>query len=227
MAKRRRGVKLPSEGKTDATQNITVPKKKKNHGPKRLEDRKIRGSSRVTKLIGTKEEEELRKGMSIRDNALRDKGFEVKQEEDRSEQLEIEHFKKVTFGAVSYPSRSPSEPLKACSVSSHVPVRSIMRRFTRKSITKAINTLKVKVQDEKARILFDALSKATYARNDPKARRTKAIFQKSFGEACQPFPRREEELRFLIQQDTASRKVPMHRAVSARAKAALQASQKS
>jgi hypothetical protein len=196
------------------------------------EKQKQRGMLRITMFNNCKAEEQLTKGMSICEDALRAKGFEVKQEEDKTEKFafDLEHVKKVTFGEFSYPSGSPSEPSRSetGSVSSHYPVRGIMRKFTRKTITKVITQLEEKVQIEEDREKVDVLIKRLYARNNHATRRAQATFKEIMGKEYQPVLRREEKLRFLIQPRAicaASRQLNMRSAVSSRAKAMFQKSQ--
>ena len=102
-----------------------------------------------------------------------------------------------------------------------------MRKFTRKTITKAIKKLEEKVQIEENREKVDVVFKRLYARNDPATRRAKAALHKIMGKEFQPVLRREEKLGFLIQPRAASRPLNMRRAVSSRAQAMLQKAQKS
>ena len=226
---------LPAKGKTDAQNEKKDPEKKeKILSPAQIvqmEKKKQRDALRINKYLSTKEEERLRIGMSICEATLRAKGFEVKQEEDKTEKFEsdLEHVKKVTFREFPYPSGSASEPARSVtgSVSSHYPVRGIMRKFTRKTITKAIKKLEEKVQIEENRKKVNVVFKRLYARNDPATRRAKAALQKIMGKEFQPVLRREEKLGFLIQPRAASRRLNMCRAVSSRAQAMLQEAQKS
>jgi hypothetical protein len=213
---------------------IRDPNKKKMKRPSRLAYKKKRDALRRTTFIREKEEEILRTGMSICEDALRAKGFEVKQEEDKTENFKFdsEHVKKVTFGKFSYPRGSPSEPSRSetGSVSSHYPVRGIMRKFTRKTITKAIKMLEEKVQVEEDREKVDLLIERFFARNKHATPRARAAFKKGMGKEYQPVLRREEKMRFLIQPRAicaASRQLNMRSAVSSRAKVILQKSQKS
>ena len=206
-------------------------KKKKKRSPSSLAFQKKRNCLRTSTFNAAKEEEKLSIGMSIRDDALRAKGFVVKQEEDKTKkfELDLEHVKKVTFGEFPYPRGSPSEPSRSetGSVSSHYPVRGIMRKFTRKLITKAIKKLEVKVQNQEDREKVDVLFERLYARNDPATRRAKAAFKKSMGKEYQPVIRSEEKLSFLIQPRAASRHLNMRCAASSRAQAMLHKAQKS
>ena len=238
MARRRNAKTIPnSAGNADqlqTTKGIEDPNKlkKKHKSPSKLVYERKRDSLRMSAYIREKEEEKLRTGMSICEAALRAKGFEVKQEEDKAEKFEfdLEHVKKVTFGGFSYPSGSPSEPARSetGSVSSHYPVRGIMRKFTRKLITKAIKKLEEKVQNQEDREKVDVLFERLYARNDPATRRAKDMYLKIMGKEYQPVLRREEKLGFLIQPRAicaASRQLNMRCAVSSRAKAMFQKSQ--
>ena len=204
------------------TKGIKDPNKKKYKAPSTLAYAKKRDNLRMSTFNREIQEEILRTGMSIRDDALRAKGFEVKQEEDKTEKFEfdLEHVKKVTFGEFSYPRGSPSEPSRSetGSVSSHYPVRGIMRKLTRKTITKAIKKLEGKVQSEADRVKVDMLFKSTYARNDPASRRAKAALQKIMGKEYQPVLPHEEK---LIQPRTASPQLNMCRIASSRAQAML------
>jgi hypothetical protein len=229
---------LQAKGKKDAQNETTDPQKKKKKilSPQQMEKKKQRDSLRRNIFLRTKEEEELSKGMSFRDIALKEQGFEVKQEEDNSEKFDfdLEHVKKVTFGGFSYPSGSPSEPARSetGSVSSHYPVRGIMRKFTRKLITKAIKKLEEKVQIEVDREKVDVLIERFFARNKHATPRARAAFKKGMGKEYQPVlnqpvRRREEKLSFLIQHPpicAPERKLNMHHHVSSRAKAILQKS---
>ena len=152
--------------------------------PKQLEYQKNRDNLRMTKYNRSKEEEILTTGMAIRDHALREQGFDVKYDEDKTEKFEFdhEHVKKVSFGQFPYPKGSPSEPSEAGSVSSAYPVRSILRKRTRKTIAQAIKTLGVKVQNEEVRQKVELIIKRSFARNDFRARRAKAALQKAMGE---------------------------------------------
>jgi hypothetical protein len=51
----------------------------------------------------------------------------------------------------------------------------MMRRFTRKTITKVIDVLEEEVRNEEARKKLDMLFEKWYSINDPATRRTKAI----------------------------------------------------
>jgi len=239
MARKGKAKKIPeSAGNANQLQTKGIeledPNKlrKKHKSPSKLAYERKRNGLRTSAYIREKDEEDLRTGMSICEDALRAKGFEVKQEEDKAEKFEfdLEHVKKVTFGGFSYPSGSPSEPSRSetGSVSSHYPVRGIMRKFTRKLITKAIKKLEEKVQIEEDREKVDVLFERLYARNDRATRRAKALMQKALGDKNQPVRRREEKLSFLIQHPpicAPERKLNMHHHVSSRAKAILQKSQ--
>jgi hypothetical protein len=240
MARKGKAKKIPeSAGNANQLQTKGIeledPNKlrKKHKSPSKLAYERKRNGLRTSAYIREKDEEDLRTGMSICEDALRAKGFEVKQEEDKAEKFEfdLEHVKKVTFGGFSYPSGSPSEPSRSetGSVSSHYPVRGIMRKFTRKLITKAIKKLEEKVQIEEDREKVDVLFERLYARNDRATRRAKGMYLKIMGKEYQPVLRREENLRFLIQPRAicaASRQLNMCSAVSSRAKAMFQKSQK-
>jgi hypothetical protein len=217
---------------SDAIQTNT--QKKKYMSPSQLahqEKQKQRSMLRITMFNNSKAEEQLTNGMSQCETTLRNLGFEVKQEEDKTEKFEfdLEHVKKVTFGEFPYPRASPSETSRSDtgSVSSHYPVRGIMRKFTRKLITKAIKKLEVKVQNQEDREKVDVLFERLYARNDPATRRAKAAFKKSMGKEYQPVIRSEEKLSFLIQPRAASRHLNMRCAASSRAQAMLHKAQKS
>ena len=217
----------------DAGQTDPQLEKKKDMSPSQLayqEKQKQRGMLRMTMFNNCKAEEQLTNGMFICEAALRAKGLEVKHEEDKTEKFEsdLDHVKKVTFGEFPYPTGSASEPARSVtgSVSSHYPVRGIMRKFTRKTITKAIKKLEEKVQIEENRKKVNVVFKRLYARNDPATRRAKAALQKIMGKEFQPVLRREEKLGFLIQPRAASRRLNMCRAVSSRAQAMLQEAQK-
>jgi hypothetical protein len=97
------------------TKGIKDPNKKKYKAPSTVAYAKKRDNLRMSTFNREIQEEILRTGMSIRDDALRAKGFEVKQEEDKAEKFDfdLEHVKKVTFGGFSYPSGSPSEPSRS------------------------------------------------------------------------------------------------------------------
>lgn len=154
-------------------------KVKKSLSPKQMESKKQRDSLRRNMFLRMKEEESLRIGMSIRDIALKEQGFDVKQDEDKSEKYEFDaykHAKQVKNGEIIYPSRPPSV---GRSVSSNDPVRETMRNFTRKTITKVITVLEEKVRNEYARQKVDMYFKTSYSRNDRAARRAKAIMQNS------------------------------------------------
>jgi len=236
MARKGKAKKIPeSAGNANQLQTKGIeledPNKlrKKHKSPSKLAYERKRNGLRTSAYIREKDEEDLRTGMSICEDALRAKGFEVKQEEDKAEKFEfdLEHVKKVTFGGFSYPSGSPSEPSRSetGSVSSHYPVRGIMRKFTRKLITKAIKKLEEKVQIEEDREKVDVLFERLYARNDRATRRAKGMYLKIMGKKYQPVFQREEKLRLLTQLPatcTASRQLNMRSAVSSRAKAMFQ-----
>ena len=130
MAKKRKTKTIPnSAGNAEQLQpkGIKDPNKKKYKSPSTLASDKKRDILRMSTFNQEIEEEKLSTGMSICEDALRAKGFEVKQEEDKTEKFEsdLEHVKKVTFGEFPYPSGSASEPAGSVtgSVSSHYPVR--------------------------------------------------------------------------------------------------------
>ena len=201
-------------------------KMKPNQFPTILAKRRENRGLRMQMFNRKKGEEELRKGMTIRNIFLQSQGFDVKEDEDKSEKYEFDaykHAKKIQNGELTIPSRPAS--IGRISVSSHHPVRAMMRKFTRKTIAKVIKTLEEKVQIEENRKKVDVVFKRLYARNDPATRRAKAAFQKIMGKEFQPVVRREEKLGFLIQPRAASRQLNMRTAVSSRAKAVFQKSQ--
>ena len=198
-------------------------KMKTNQFPTRLEKRRDRGDLRRTMFIRKKAEEELSKGMTLRNIFLQSQGFDVKEDEDNSEKYDFDaykHAKKVQNGELTIPSRPPS--VGRISVSSHHPVRAMMRKFARKTITKVIAVLEEKVRIQAVSKQVDKFYKMSLLRNDPATRRAKAAFQKIMGKEFQPVVRREEKLGFLIQPRAASRQLNMRRAVSSRAQAMLQ-----
>ena len=157
-------------------------KMKTNQFPTRLEKRRERGDLRRTMFIRKKAEEELSKGMTIRNIFLQSQGFDVKEDEDKSEKYEFDaykHAKKIQNGELTIPSRPAS--IGRISVSSHHPVRAMMRKFTRKTIAKVIKKLEEKVQIEENRKKVDVVFKRLYSRNDPATRRAKAAFKKIMG----------------------------------------------
>jgi len=108
-------------------------KMKINQFSTRMEKRREKGSLRIQMFNRMKEEEELRKGMSIRDAFLQEQGIDVKEDEVKCEKYEFDaykHAKKVQNGELIYPSRPAS--VGGGSVSSHHPVRTMMRKFTQK-----------------------------------------------------------------------------------------------
>ena len=84
---------LPAEGKTDATKNIRHPNKKKHLSAKKLEKKKEHDSLRITMFNRKKTEEVLRTGMTLCDLALKAQGFDVKEDEDKSEKYEFDAYK--------------------------------------------------------------------------------------------------------------------------------------
>ena len=114
MARKRKAETIPnSAGNAEQlhTKGIEDPNnlKKKHKSPSRLAYEKKRDGLRMSTFNWEKEEDNLRTGMSICEDALRAKGLEVKQEEDKTEKFEfdLEHVKKVTFGEFSYPTGNP------------------------------------------------------------------------------------------------------------------------
>jgi hypothetical protein len=219
---------LPAEGKTDATKIKSDPKKKKNMSEKKLKKKQEHDSFRINMFIRQKTEEVLRTGMTIRDLALKAQGFNVKEDEDKSEKYELDlykHAKEIENGEISYPSRAPSV---GRSVSSHHPVRAVMRKFTRKTITKVIARLEEEVRNEEARKKVDQLIMMSFSRNDPSTRRAKAIMQKIQGydaeimrKKYQPIVQRQEKLCFLHPQRQNSAVTASKDRASSRAKAIM------
>ena len=219
---------LPAEGKTDATKIKSDPKKKKNMSEKKLKKKQEHDSFRINMFIRQKTEEVLRTGMTIRDLALKAQGFNVKEDEDKSEKYELDlykHAKEIENGEISYPSRAPSV---GRSVSSHHPVRAMMRKFTRKTITKVIARLEEEVRNEEARKKVDQLIMMSFSRNDPSTRRAKAIMQKIQGydaeimrKKYQPIVQRQEKLCFLHPQRQNSAVTASKDRASSRAKAIM------
>jgi len=219
---------LPAEGKTDATKIKSDPKKKKNMSEKKLKKKQEHDSFRINMFIRQKTEEVLRTGMTIRDLALKVQGFNVKEDEDKSEKYELDlykHAKEIENGEISYPSRAPSV---GRSVSSHHPVRAVMRKFTRKTITKVIARLEEEVRNEEARKKVDQLIMMSFSRNDPSTRRAKAIMQKIQGydaeimrKKYQPIVQRQEKLCFLHPQRQNSAVTASKDRASSRAKAIM------
>jgi hypothetical protein len=232
MARKKAKTIPSSAGNADQLQTKVIegPKKKKYKSPSTLASNKKRDSLRMSTFNREIQEKILRIGMSICEDALRAKGFDVKQEEDKTEKFDFdrEHVKKVTFGEFSYPSGSPSQPSlsETGSVSSHYPVRGIMRKFARKTISKAIKQLEEKVQMEEDRGKVEDVIEELIARNNLATRRAMAAVKKINGRDFEPVLRQEEKLRFLIQPRAASLQRNMCRAASSRALAMLQKAQK-
>ena len=173
-------------------------KMKINQFPTRMEKRREKGSLRIQMFNRMKEEEELRKGMSIRDAFLQEQGIDVKEDEVKCEKYEFDaykHAKKVQNGELIYPSRPAS--VGGGSVSSHHPVRTMMRKFTQKTITKVIAVLEDECRIEEVRKQVDELFEMAYSRHDPATRRAKAMMLKCMGDMYQPIGQREEKLCFL------------------------------
>ena len=125
-----------------------------------------------------KGEEELSKGMTIRNIFLQEQGLDVKEDEDKSEKYEFDaykHAKTVQNGELTIPSRPAS--VGRISVSSHHPVRAMMRKFTRKTITKVIAVLEEVGRIEVVSKQVDKFFKMSFSRNDPATRRAKAMMQ--------------------------------------------------
>jgi hypothetical protein len=143
-------------------------KMKINQFPTRMEKRRKKGNLRIQMFNRMKEEEELRKGMSIRDAFLQEQGIDVKEDEVKCEKYEFDaykHAKKVQNGKLIYPSRPAS--VGGGSVSSHHPVRTMMRKFTQKTITKVIAVLEDECRIEDVRKQVDELFEMAYSRHDP------------------------------------------------------------
>jgi hypothetical protein len=205
--------------------NDDLPLKKKNLSAKKLEQKRARGNVRIQMVIRTIEEKQLSKGMSIRNVFNQEQGIIVQQDEDKNEVNAFDtydHAKKVQVGKgeMSYPSGPPS--FAGHSVSSHHPVRGMMRKFTRKTITKVITVLEEEVRNEEVRKKVDMLFETWYSCNDPATRRTKAIFKKSMGKKYIPFVVREEKLCFLHQPHQNSVVHACKDCASSRAKAMMQ-----
>ena len=212
----------------DANANVNM---KTNQYPTKVPvklRRRERGSLRMTIYNRMKQEEELSKGMTIRNIFLKEQGFNVKEDEDKSEKYELDlykHAKEIENGEISYPSRAPSV---GRSVSSHHPVRAMMRKFTRKTITKVIARLEEEVRNEEARKKVDQLIMMSFSRNDPSTRRAKAIMQKIQGydaeimrKKYQPIVQRQEKLCFLHPQRQNSAVTASKDRASSRAKAIM------
>ena len=198
MAKNKTRKKLAAA--TDLKDANHDQKMKTNQFPTRWEKRRDLGDLRKEMFNKKKGEEELSKGMAIRNIFLREQGFDVKEDEDNSEKYEIDaykHAKKVQNGEIPYPSRPSS--IGRISVSSHHPVRAMMRKFTRKTITKVIAVLEEKVRIQAVSKQVDKFYKMSLSRNDPATRRAKATMLKSMGKKYRPIVEREEKLCF---QDT-------------------------
>lgn len=173
-------------------------KMKINQFPTRMEKRREKGNLRIQMFNRMKEEEELRKGMSIRDAFLQEQGIDVKEDEVKCEKYEFDaykHAKKVQNGELIYPSRPAS--VGGGSVSSHHPVRTMMRKFTQKTITKVIAVLEDECRIEEVRKQVDELFEMAYSRHDPATRRAKAMMLKCMGDKYQAIGQREEKLCFL------------------------------
>ena len=173
-------------------------KMKINQFPTRMEKRREKGNLRIQMFNRMKEEEELRKGMSIRDAFLQEQGIDVKEDEVKCEKYEFDaykHAKKVQNGELIYPSRPAS--VGGGSVSSHHPVRTMMRKFTQKTITKVIAVLEDECRIEEVRKQVDELFEMAYSRHDPATRRAKAMMLKCMGNKYQAIGQREEKLCFL------------------------------
>ena len=167
-------------------------KMKINRFPTRMEKRREKGNLRIQMFNRMKEEEELRKGMSIRDAFLQEQGIDVKEDEVKCEKYE---FDAVQNGELIYPSRPAS--VGGGSVSSHHPVRTMMRKFTQKTITKVIAVLEDECRIEEVRKQVDELFEMAYSRHDPATRRAKAMMLKCMGDKYQAIGQREEKLCFL------------------------------
>ena len=173
---------------------------KTNQFPTILAKRRENRGLRMQMFNRKKGEEELRKGMTIRKIFLQSQGFDVKEDEDNSEKYDFDaykHAKKVQNGELTIPSRPPS--VGRISVSSHHPVRAMMRKFARKTITKVIAVLEEKVRIQAVSKQVDKFYKMSLSRNDPATRRAKATMLKSMGKKYRPIVEREEKLCF---QDT-------------------------
>ena len=99
MAKNKTRKKLAAA--TDLKDANHDQKMKTNQFPTRWEKRRDLGDLRKEMFNKKKGEEELSKGMTIRNIFLRDQGFDVKEDEDNSEKYEIDaykHAKKVQNG---------------------------------------------------------------------------------------------------------------------------------
>jgi hypothetical protein len=220
---KRKGKKGKSAAATDIKDTVADRKMKTKKFPCWKEKKHERDGLRMKIFNRQREEEELAKGMSIRNIFLQEQGLIVKDDEDKSEKCEFdayEHAMKVVNGKISYPTRPPS--FAGHSVSSDHPVRGMMRKITRKTITKVITVLEEEVRNEEARKKVDMLFETWYSRNDPATRRTKAMMQKSMGKKYIPFVMREEKLCFLHQPHQNSVVHSCKDRASSRAKAMLQ-----
>ena len=197
-------------------------KMKANRFPTRFEKRRDRGDLRKQMFNRKKGEEELSKGMTIRNIFLQAQGFDVKEDEDKSEKYEFDaykHAKKVQNGELTYPSRAAS--IGRVSVSSHHPVRAMMSKFTRKTIAKVITVLEEEVRIEVVSKQVDKFYKMSLSRNDPATRRAKAMMLKSMGKTYQPIVEREEKLCFQHTPHQNSAVSASKDRASARAKAIM------
>jgi len=176
-----------------------VPLKKKNISENKLEEKRVRGNLRMQMFNRQKGEEELSKGMSIRNIFLQEQGLLVRQDEDKNEINAFDaydHAKKVKNEEMSYPSGPPS--FAGHSISSNHPVRGIMRKRTRKTINQVISVLEQEVRNEANRKEVDRLFNKLYSLNNRATRRTKAVMQKSTGKMFQPVVHREEKVSTAI-----------------------------
>ena len=95
-----------------------------------------------------------------------------------------------------------------------------MRKFTRKTITKVIARLEEEVRNEEAQKKVDKLIMMSFSRNDPAARRAKAIMQKTQGYNAE-IVQRQEKLCFLHPQRQNSAVTASKDRASSRAKAIM------
>ena len=72
----------------------------------------------------------------------------------------------------------------------------MMRKFTRKTITKVISVLEEEVRVEVVRKQVDKFFKMSFSHNDPATRRAKAMMQKIMGKDYQPIVQCEDKLCF-------------------------------
>jgi hypothetical protein len=203
-------------------------KMKTNQFLTRLEKRRDHGDLRMKMFNRKKAEEELSKGMTIRNIFLQAQGIDVKEDEDKSEKYEFDaykHAKKVQSGELTYPSRAAS--IGRVSVSSHHLVRVMMSKFTRKTITKVIAVLEEEVRIEVVSKQVDKFYKMSLSRNDPATRRAKAMMQNIIGKKYQPIVQREEKLCFLHPPRQNSAVTASKDRASSRSKAMMQKLQKS